>query len=341
MKKYILEFSEIGVDDIAVVGSKNASLAAMYNNLIPLGINIPNGFAITINAYKDFINYNNLQPSLGQLMDLLDKTKFTNLKEIGLKARNLLLNAKFPLELQTDISSSYTSLFGDKDLAVAVRSTAIAEDFPNASFTGLHDSFLNIKRAMPLIYAVKCCFASFYTDSAIKYREDLGFDHDNVFLSIGIQHMVRSDLACSGIGFTIEHETGIRDIIHISGTWGLKGIIVESPIISDAFFVFKSALKNNEKVIIQKKLGSKTKMFVYNDNLIDINSTVIKMTPRKWCERFILEDSEIEKLARWALVIESYYNKPIAFEWAKDGLTGELYIVQAKPENGSSGTIKI
>jgi pyruvate,water dikinase len=271
-------------------------------------------------------------------MNLLDKTKFTNLKEIGLKARNLLLKAKFPLELQTDISSAYTGLFEDKDLAVAVRSSAIAEGFPNASFTGLHDSFLNIKRAMPLIYAVKCCFASLYTDSAIKYREDMSFDHDNVFLSIGIQHMIRSDLACSGIGFTLEHKTGIRDIIHVSGTWGLGELIVQG-ITPDEFFVFKSALKNNEKAIFQKKLGSKTKMLIYNDNLIDINSTVINMTPRKWYNRFILEDFEIEKLARWALVIESYYNKPITFEWAKDGLTGELYIVQAKPENKSAGTV--
>lgn len=332
MEKYILKFNQIGINDINKVGGKNASLGEMYNNLIPQGIRVPNGFAITTTAYKDFINYNSLSAPLNELMKLLDKTDFTNLSEIGLKARKLLLDAKFPLDLQTDITSAYADLSEGNDPAVAVRSSATAEDLANASFAGQHDSFLNIKGTMPLIYAVKCCFVSLYTDRAIKYRQDKGFDHDKVFLSVGIQQMVRSDLACSGIGFTLEPESGFRDLIHIAGTWGLGETIVQGTVTPDEFLVFKTTLKNNKNAIIQKNLGTKTKMLIYNDHPSGTNSTVLKVTPRKWCNKFVLDDSEIEKLARWALIIEAHYNKPMDFEWAKDGLNGELYIIQARPE---------
>ena len=332
MEKYILKFNQIGINDINKVGGKNASLGEMYNNLIPQGIRVPNGFAITTTAYKDFINYNSLSAPLDELMKLLDKTDFTNLSEIGLKARKLLLDAKFPLDLQTDITSAYADLSEGNDPAVAVRSSATAEDLANASFAGQHDSFLNIKGTMPLIYAVKCCFVSLYTDRAIKYRQDKGFDHDKVFLSVGIQQMVRSDLACSGIGFTLEPESGFRDLIHIAGAWGLGETIVQGTVTPDEFLVFKTTLKNNKNAIIQKNLGTKTKMLIYNDHPSGTNSTVLKVTPRKWCNKFVLDDSEIEKLARWALIIEAHYNKPMDFEWAKDGLNGELYIIQARPE---------
>ncbi len=332
MEKYILKFNQIRITDSSKVGGKNASLGEMYNNLIPQGIRIPNGFAITTTAYKDFINYNILTAPLDELMKLLDKKGFTNLNEIGSKARKLLLDAKFPLDLQTAISSAYTDLSQDNEMTVAVRSSATAEDLANASFAGQHDSFLNIKGTMPLIYAVKCCFASLYTDRAIKYRLDKGFDHDKVFLSVGIQQMVRSDLACSGIGFTLEPESGFRDLIHIAGTWGLGETIVQGTVTPDEFLVFKTSLKNNKKAILQKNLGTKTKMLIYSENSAGIDSTVIKVTPRKWCSKFVLQDSEIEKLARWALIIENHYNKPMDFEWAKDGMNGELYIIQARPE---------
>lgn len=331
-EKYILKFNHIGINDIGKVGGKNASLGEMYNNLMPKGIRIPDGFAITTTAYKYFINYNSLSAPLDELIKLLDTKDFTNLSEIGLKARKLLLEAKFPLELQTAISSAYMNLSQSEDLAVAVRSSATAEDLANASFAGQHDSFLNIKGTMPLIYAVKCCFASLYTDRAIKYRQDKGFDHHKVFLSVGIQQMVRSDLACSGIGFTLEPESGFRDLIHIAGTWGLGETIVQGTVTPDEFLVFKTSLKDNKKAILQKNLGSKTKMLIYNENSAGINSTLLKVTPRKWCDKFVLQDSEIEQLAKWALIIESHYDKPMDFEWAKDGMNGELYIIQARPE---------
>jgi pyruvate,water dikinase len=332
MKKYILKFSQIGINDINKVGGKNASLGEMYNNLVPKGIQVPNGYAITTNAYKDFIKYNGLSPALDGLMRILDKKDFTNLQEIGLKARKLLLDAKFPLALQTAVSSAYNALSDGRELAVAVRSSATAEDLANASFAGQHDSFLNIKGTMPLIYAVKCCFASLYTDRAIKYREDKGFEHAAVFLSVGIQQMIRSDIGCSGIGFTLEPESGFRDLVHIAGTRGLGETIVQGTVTPDEFLVFKTALKNNKKAILQKNLGSKSKMLIYSDNPTGTNTTVLKITPRSWSSQFVLEDPEIEKLARWALIIEDHYQRPMDFEWAKDGLDGTLYIIQARPE---------
>lgn len=334
MEKYILNFDEIGIKDIALVGGKNASLGEMYNNLTSKGLHIPNGFAVTTKAYKYFIDYNNLEAPLDKLLKKLDRKDFSNLADIGLKTRQLLLEAKFPLDLETEITAAYHLLSGgqNKEIPVAIRSSATAEDLSNASFAGQHDSYLNIKGAMPLIYAVKCCFASLYTNRAIKYRQDKGFDDVKVFLSVGIQQMVRSDLGCSGVGFTLEPESGFLNVVHIAGTWGLGETIVQGTVTPDEFIVFKTALKNNKKAILQKNLGTKSAMLVYNDHPSGTNSTVLKVTPRKYSNRFVLDNSEIEKLARWAIIIEEYYNKPMDFEWAKDGLSGEIYIIQARPE---------
>lgn len=340
MEKYILKFCEIGISDIPRVGGKNASLGEMFNNLVPKGLSVPDGFALSTEAYKDFISYNNLKEPLEELMSLLDKKDFTNLKEIGLKTRKLLLDAKFPLDLQTAISFAYQFLSNGNEVAVAVRSSATAEDLVSASFAGQHDSFLNIQGTMPLIYAVKCCFASLYTDRAIKYRQDKGFEHTKVFLSVGIQHMVRSDLGCSGIGFTLEPESGFHDVIHLAGTWGLGETIVQGTVTPDEFLIFKTALKNNKKAILHKNLGSKSKILVYDDSPKGIHSTLLKVTPREWSDKFVLEDSEIEKLARWALIIEEHYKKPMDFEWAKDGIDNQLYIIQARPETVHSITKK-
>lgn len=334
MEKYILNFDEIGIKDIGLVGGKNASLGEMYNNLTSKGLHIPNGFAVTTKAYKYFIDYNNLEAPLDKLLKKLDRKDFSNLADIGLKTRQLLLEAKFPLDLETEITAAYHLLSGgqNKEIPVAIRSSATAEDLSNASFAGQHDSYLNIKGAMPLIYAVKCCFASLYTNRAIKYRQDKGFDDVKVFLSVGIQQMVRSDLGCSGVGFTLEPESGFLNVVHIAGTWGLGETIVQGTVTPDEFIVFKTALKNNKKAILQKNLGTKSAMLVYNDHPSGTNSTVLKVTPRKYSNRFVLDNSEIEKLARWAIIIEEYYNKPMDFEWAKDGLSGEIYIIQARPE---------
>ncbi|KGO95081.1 phosphoenolpyruvate synthase [Flavobacterium subsaxonicum] len=332
MENFIKQFNETAITDIALVGGKNASLGEMYNNLAPKGLNIPEGFAVTVAAYKYFITYNNLQLRLKEFMAGLERETFSNLNETGQKARKLIMDAKFPSELDRAITHAYDTTFAHVDQEVAVRSSATAEDLADASFAGQHDSFLNIKGPVALIYAVKCCFASLYTDRAIKYREDKGFDHNKVFLSVGIQQMVRSDIGCSGIGFTLEPESGFKDVVHLAGTWGLGENIVQGLVTPDEFIVFKPSLIQNKKAILQKNLGSKGKILVYNTAATGTNSTVNKITPRELSEKFVLSDNEIEQLARWAIIIEEHYNKPMDFEWAKDGLDNKIYIIQARPE---------
>ena len=228
------------------------------------------------------------------------------------------------------IVKQYKILCDNKDLAVAVRSSATAEDLPNASFGGQHESYLNIKGEKAVLKSVQDCMASLFTARAIKYREDNGFDHSKIALSVGVQKMVRSDLACSGIGFTLEPESGFKDIIHLSGVWGLGENIVQGAVTPDEFFVFKPALSQNKKAIIQKRLGEKALTMIYS---IDKKAATvnIKTTPIKR-EQFVLTDEEVLKIARWALIIEEHYGKSMDIEWAKDGETNELFILQARPE---------
>ena len=327
---YIKRFSEIGIKNIAEVGGKNASLGEMFTHLTPKGILIPKGFAVTAAAYKYFLSSNQLDEPLSQLMNTLDKDKFANLSEVGAKARNMLMSAHIANDLGMAITDAYEAMFDEGKQEVAVRSSATAEDLPESSFAGLHESYLNISGSYALLHAVKQCFASLYTDRAIKYREDKGFEHSKVFLSVGVQEMIRSDLSCSGVGFTLEPESGFRDIVHIAGIWGLGENIVQGTVTPDEFLIFKPTLEQGFKAIIQKNLGSKTKMMLYADD--DVNTTVNKDTPLDLQQRFVLEDKEIEKLAKWALIIERHYQRPMDFEWAKDGIGHQLYIIQARPE---------
>jgi pyruvate,water dikinase len=332
MENFIKKFSETGMGDVAEVGGKNASLGEMFTHLTVSGIMIPDGFSITAAAYRYFIRINGLEHELEKLMQDLNRVDFSNLAKTGAKARKLIMKSSLPGDLLTSIIDAYDNLFGQADQAVAVRSSATAEDLPEASFAGQHESFLNIKGHDALLLAVKKCFASLYTDRAIKYREDMGFDHGKVFLSVGIQQMVRSDKGCSGVGFTLEPESGFRDIIHIAGVWGLGENIVQGTVTPDEFLVFKPSLKRNLKSIIQKNLGGKNKMMVYADDHQSKNAVVNNDTPWELREQWVLDDSEIEQLARWALLIEEHYGKPMDFEWAKDGITNQLYIIQARPE---------
>ncbi|MEO8950154.1 MAG: phosphoenolpyruvate synthase [Mucilaginibacter sp.] len=332
MEKLIKKFSEISINDIAEVGGKNASLGEMFNHLIKAGLLIPDGFSITSAAYKYFISFNKAEEKLRNLMIKLDRTDFSNLTKTGTEARKLIMNGLMPPDLKMAIIDAYDYLFDNVEQEVAVRSSATAEDLPQASFAGQHESYLNIKGHHALIDAVIKCFASLYTDRAIKYREDKGFDHSKVFLSVGIQQMIRSDIGCSGIGFTLEPESGFKDVIHLAGTWGLGENIVQGVITPDEFLVFKPSLKRNLKAIIQKNLGSKSIMMTYADADDDIHATINKDTPREMREKFVLSDKEIEQLAKWALIIEDYYQKPMDFEWAKDGINHQIYIIQARPE---------
>ena len=248
-----------------------------------------------------------------------------------------MLKAELPHDLQLSIIEAYKELCGDTYFEVAVRSSATAEDLPEASFAGQHESYLNIKGEDALLNAVKNCFASLYTDRAIKYREDNGFAHEKVALSVGVQKMVRSDKASSGVIFTLEPESGFRDIVHISGVWGLGENIVQGTVTPDEFFVFKPTLLQGKNAIIQKKLGEKAKTMIYGN---DENNPVINIaTPKEKQEQFVLSDEEITKIANWALIIEEHYQKPMDIEWAKDGITNEIFIIQARPETVHSQKI--
>ncbi len=330
MDKYIRKFNEITIADMASVGGKNASLGEMFSKLSQKGIAVPDGFATTAFAFEEFLTYNSLHVPLLELMKQIDRKHFSNLKECGAKARKLILESEIPKDIALSIINAYEILCRNNYFEVAVRSSATAEDLPQASFAGQHESYLNIKGEEALIDAIKKCFASLYTDRAIKYREDNGFAHEKVALSVGVQRMVRSDKASSGVAFTLEPESGFRDIIHISGVWGLGENIVQGTVTPDEFYVFKPTLLQGKNALIQKKLGEKEKTMIYGDD--EKNPLVNIITPVERQEQFVLSDEEVTRIAHWSLIIENHYQKPMDIEWAKDGITGDIFIIQARPE---------
>lgn len=332
MSQYILPFRELSSDDVARVGGKNASLGEMLGTLAPKGIRIPDGFATTAEAFREFIHANNLEQALRDILARLDTKQFTNLSEVAEAARKLLLDSPLPKLLEEEIAAAYDALCAEhkRTVEVAVRSSATAEDLPNASFAGQHESYLNIRGAVEVIRAVHRCFASLFTSRAVKYRIDNGFDHFKVALSAGVQVMVRSDLASSGVAFTLDPETGFRNVIVIDGAWGLGENIVQGAVNPDEFIVFKPALAQEKNAIISKKLGSKAMTMVYAD---DSEHPLMNITtPEEKRKQFVLSDPEIAELGRWAVLIEEHYRTPMDIEWAKDGVNGQLYIVQARPE---------
>ncbi len=330
MNSYIKKFNKIGIADTAAVGGKNSSLGEIFSKLSSKGIPVPDGFATTAFAFEEFLSHNLLHSRLFDLIQQLDKKNYSNLRDTGSKARKLMLDAELPKNFQLAIVHAYKELCGENYFEVAVRSSATAEDLPQASFAGQHESYLNIKGEAALLNAIKKCFASLYTDRAIKYREDNDFAHEKVALSVGVQKMVRSDKASSGVLFTLEPESGFRDIIHISGVWGLGENIVQGTVTPDEFFVFKPTLLLGKNGIIQKKLGEKAKTMIYGND--EINPIVNTNTAKEKQEQFVLDDEEIARLATWALIIEEHYHKPMDIEWAKDGITNQLFIIQARPE---------
>ena len=324
MKDLIKTFSEISIENVPMVGGKNASLGEMFNELSSEGVMVPDGFATTATAFRLFLKENDLAGQLKQLMDTLDHKNYVNLREKGGEARKIILEANFSEAFSAAIEEAYQRLGNDKEIAVAVRSSATAEDLPQASFAGQHESYLNITGKQAVLEAVKKCFASLYTDRAIKYREDQGFKHEDVALSVGVQKMVRSDCGSSGVGFTLEPESGFRDVVHLTGVWGLGENIVQGSVNPDEFLVFKPTLKLNKNAILDKKLGSKEKTMVYSES--DGHSATVNIeTPAAKQDEFVLSNEEILKLATWAVEIEKHYDKPMDIEWAKDGISGELY----------------
>lgn len=335
MAKYILPFSELDNSKVDKVGGKNASLGEMFQELSKEGIKIPDGFATTAEAYWKFLEENELKQPIEEALDELDKEGFSNLKDTGKKIRKMILNTEIPEELDKEIREAYAELKErENDLeSVAIRSSATAEDLPEASFAGQHDSFMNIKDEDDVVETVKKCMASLFTDRAIKYREDNGFEHMKVALSAGVQKMVRADKSCAGVAFTIEPETGFERVIFINGSWGLGDNVVGGEVLADEFYLFKDNLKNDKLPIISKGIGTKKKTLVYSEKKGgDGQNTKNVDTPEEKQKKFILSDEEVEQLGKWCLKIEEHYEKPMDIEWAKDGNSEEMYIVQARPE---------
>ncbi|HUR65975.1 MAG TPA: phosphoenolpyruvate synthase [Chitinophagaceae bacterium] len=336
---YILPLNKVSIHDVETVGGKNASLGEMIQHLTQLGINIPNGFVITVAAYREFVRFNNLDASIKEMIGSIDFESIESLRRGGLQIRQLLRNSKFPPEISRQVIEQYYTLSGDydqKETDVAVRSSATAEDLPDASFAGQQETYLNVRGPAALIDSVRNCFASLFTDRAISYRQSFKYDHFAVGLSVCIQKMVRSDLGASGVAFSIDTESGFKDAVVISASFGLGELIVQGSVSPDEFIVFKPSLKKGFNSIIEKKLGVKDKMMVYGDD----PDERVKIIPveKAMQKRFCLKEATVLKLADWVIKIEDYYttlrNKwtPMDVEWAIDGLSKELFIVQARPE---------
>jgi pyruvate,water dikinase len=330
--KFIKFFNEVNIKDVPEVGGKNASLGEMYQKLTKQGINIPNGFATTAKAYKYFLKENDLEIKIKNILKNLDINNIENLIKKGAQIRKLILNSKLPKDFEKEIKCAYKQLSKEslvKKLAVAVRSSATAEDLPNASFAGQQETYLNVRGEEPLVLAVKKCIASLFTNRAISYREERKYDHLDVSLSVGIQKMVRSDLASSGVMFSIDTESGFKNAVLINSIYGLGENIVQGKVNPDEFYVFKPTL-----AIISKSLGKKSLRMIYNTKgknpVKDIKVSVEKQ------KKYSLTDSQVKKLAAWAIKIEKHYNKPMDMEWGLDGKENKLYILQARPETVQS-----
>jgi len=341
-KALILWFDEVGIGDIPLVGGKNASLGEMIQQLTPKGVNVPNGFATTAYAYRYFIESAGLDSKLRELFADLEVENVNNLRQKGKQARSLILETPFPRDLQAAISSAYDKLcdrYGEST-DVAVRSSATAEDLPDASFAGQQETYLNVHGCTSVLECSHKCFASIFTDRAISYRQLRGFDHFDVALSVGVQKMVRSDLASSGVMFSIDTETGFKNAALITAAYGLGENIVQGAVNPDEYLVFKPTLKQGFRPILDKRLGTKKIKMVYDIGGSKYTKNVSVATTER--EKFAINDDEILQLAQWAVLIEEHYSQvrgtptPMDIEWAKDGNTGELFIVQARPETVQS-----
>jgi pyruvate,water dikinase len=341
--QYIRWFDVLSIDDVPLVGGKNASLGEMYRELTPFGVKIPNGFAVTAEAYRYLVESGGIFPEMKKVIEGVDKDNLDEFAIRGHRLRELIYRTAIPEDLAAEIIAAYRRLCKEygEDMDVAVRSSATAEDLPTASFAGQQETYLNIRGTAQLLEACRRCFASLFTDRAISYRIDQGFDHFAVALSIGVMKMVRSDLAASGVMFTIDTETGFRDLVLINGSYGLGENVVQGTVNPDEFYVFKPALHKGFRPIIRKKLGEKKIKMIYGsgDAKVLTRNVVVPEADRR---RFCLNDDEILELARQGMVIEEHYSKkagrdmPMDIEWAKDGRSGELFIVQARPETVQS-----
>lgn len=333
MTKFIKKFIEITKHDVATVGYKNALLAEMYNQLTPKGILIPAGFAITAEAFEFFINSNNLRSQLNYLMKGLEPD-FSNLAETGADARELIMKAHMPNDLGMAIIGAYDNLTEMKGTPVAVRSSGNDDTIPFKDNNGFHESYLNVQGHCSLLYSIRQCFASLFSNKAIRYRQQNGMLHYEAFNSIVVQKMVRSDKACSGVGYTSYRSTTSNDLIKLSGIWGMSGGHETDKGIADEFIIFKPSVKKKEPMVVEKRLGTKANMLVYAEDDDNSNLTLSKDTPETKIDEFVISNNEVEKLAMWAIIIEDFFKMPMGFEWAKDGGNNQLYILGARVIGG-------
>jgi pyruvate,water dikinase len=336
---YITDLDKIGMEDVDLVGGKNASLGEMLQYISKLGVQVPNGFVVTVHAYHHFLNYSNLTQQINEIISGIDYEELESLRRAGLQIRTLIRNSKFPPELSKEIIDKYHALsqtYGQEVTDVAVRSSATAEDLPDASFAGQQETYLNVRGPASLINAVRNCFASLFTDRAISYRHTSGYNHFNIGLSVCIQKMVRSDLGASGVAFSLDTESGFKDVVVINATFGLGEMLVQGAVSPDEYIVYKPAVQKGFNSIIEKKQGKKDQMMVYGD-APDERVRIIP-TDKQLRGRYCLSDERIMQLTKWIIAIEKYYTEkrgawcPMDIEWAVDGLTRELFIVQARPE---------
>ncbi len=345
-QKHIVKYEEVAIKEVPQVGGKNASLGEMIVTLKSKGVPVPSGFVITASAYFYFLKSAKLDVYIAKTLKGLNTKNLKDLAKRGKMVRDAIMKANFPVDLKRDIAGAYHNFIEKrygKDADVAVRSSATAEDLPGASFAGEQESYLGIRGAKELLVAARATMASLFTDRAISYRADRGFDHLKIALSVGVQKMVRSDKACSGVMFTLDTESGFPNVVLINASWGLCEMIVKGEVTPDEFFVWKEGLKQDvAHPIIEKKLGVKLKKMIYHTGKQIQQTKIIPTSPIEQTT-FTLSDKEVARLATWGAIIEKHYTDhykkwtPMDMEWAKDGVTGELFIVQARPETVNAG----
>ncbi len=337
MKDCVVLLNKVGMGDVERVGGKNASLGEMISNLSELGVSVPGGFATTAEAYRDFLHINQLTERIAAQLETLDVDDVNALAKAGAAIRQWIIDAPFEPEFETQIRSSFADMQdGNTNMTVAVRSSATAEDLPDASFAGQQETFLNIRGIDNVLLAIKEVFASLFNDRAIAYRVHQGFEHSLIALSAGIQQMVRSETAASGVLFTLDTETGFENVVFITSSYGLGETVVQGSVNPDEFYVFKPALKQGKQAVLRRNIGSKAIKMIYGASGETGRSVETVDVPEADRNRFSITDAEVEELARQSLIIEQHYQRPMDIEWAKDGDSGKLYIVQARPETVQS-----
>ncbi len=334
--KQVIAFNQLGKHDVELVGGKNSSLGEMISHLGNLGVNVPNGFATTSDAFNRFLNETGLLDKINAELKGLDVDDVELLAQTGAKIRGWVIDQELPKDLEDEIRAAFNELSGGQDIAVAVRSSATAEDLPDASFAGQQETFLNIRGIDNVLIAIKEVFASLYNDRAIAYRVHKGFEHAGVALSAGIQRMVRSETGTSGVMFTLDTESGFDEVVFITASYGLGEMVVQGAVNPDEFYLSKALLEQNRPAVVRRNLGSKQKKMVYGDEGSTTKSTKIVDVDKADRNQFALTTDELTRLAKQALIIEKHYGQPMDIEWAKDGDTGEIFIVQARPETVKS-----